>query len=221
MQVNGVDNMSFGADPLGKAAAKAQDAMGKDAFLKLLVTQLQNQDPLNPADNTEFVAQLAQFSSLEGITNLNTSMADVASSVSAMQDISSASLVGRYARTEGDLFELAQGSSAEFGYTLDGPAASVKVAIADSRGRVVRVLDMGAQDGSDHAVSWDGNDQNGTRLDPGTYGFKVTAVDPANRTVLASPYTAGVISSISFKDGRAALKVDGREVSRDSIQEIY
>ena len=78
----------------------ADEAMGKDAFLKLLVTQLENQDPLNPTENTEFVAQLAQFSSLEGIQNLNTSFSGVKGSMEALQQYGSASIIGKNARAE-------------------------------------------------------------------------------------------------------------------------
>jgi len=78
----------------GAAQRSPNEAMGKDAFLKLLVTQLENQDPLKPTDNTEFVAQLAQFSSLEGIQNLNSTMDGMANGISSLQDFSASGLIG-------------------------------------------------------------------------------------------------------------------------------
>src|SRR4030067_2940508 len=103
MEIGGVANMTYGAQATGKA--KGNDEMDKDAFLKLLVTPLPNQDPLEPTDNTEFVAQLAQFSSLEGINNLNKSMEDITKSITGMQDISAAGLRGRCAKTGGSTFD--------------------------------------------------------------------------------------------------------------------
>ncbi len=219
MEIGGVANMTYGSEAANKA--KANDEMGKDAFLKLLVTQLQYQDPLQPADNTEFVAQLAQFSSLEGITNLNSSMENISDSVTGMQDISSAALVGRFARIEGNAFESFIGADSEFGFSLDDAASSVKVAIADSNGKVVRNLDMGPLPSGDHRVAWDGTDNDGARLDNGKYSFKITAVDQSDKTVLSTPYTTGLITSVGFDGGRASLKVNGTAVSRDMIREIY
>jgi len=219
MDIGGVSNMTYGAQATGKA--QGNDEMDKDAFLKLLVTQLQNQDPLEPTDNTEFVAQLAQFSSLEGINNLNTSMEAISKSVTGMQDISSAGLVGRFAKTEGSTFEAIDGIESQFGFELDSAASSVKVSIADSRGRVVRNIDMGPLPTGDHRIAWDSTDDNGTQLGSGAYTFKITAIDPQNKTVLSTPYTTGLITSVGFDSGASTLKVNGRAVSRNDIREIY
>ena len=219
MEIGGVANMTYGAQATGKA--KGNDEMDKDAFLKLLVTQLQNQDPLEPTDNTEFVAQLAQFSSLEGINNLNTSMDGISRSITGMQDISSAGLVGRFARTEGSTFEAINGVDSEFGFEIDSPASSVKVSIADSKGRVVRNLDMGSLPTGDHRIAWDRTDNEGMQLGAGAYTFKITAVDAQNKTVIAAPYTTGLITSVGFDSGVSTLKVNGMAVSRNDIREIY
>jgi len=219
MQSSGVSNMTYGVQAAPNA--KANDKMDKDAFLKLLVTQLQNQDPLKPADNTEFVAQLAQFSSLEGINNLNSSMEGITSSMSNMQDISSAGLVGRFAKTAGNTFELISGVDSEFGFDLNRTAASVKVSIAGSNGKVVRNIDMGPLTPGDHRITWDGTDDDGAELPPDAYTFKVTAVDELDKTVAATQYTTGLITSVGFDNGASTLKVNGLPVSKNNIREIY
>lgn len=218
MEIGGVSNMTYGAQA---SKAKGNDEMDKDAFLKLLVTQLQYQDPLEPTDNTEFVAQLAQFSSLEGINNLNSSMEGISKSVTGMQDISSAGLVGRVAKTAGSTFEFIGGMDSKFGFDLDSAASSVKVSVADSKGSLVRSLDMGALSAGDHLIAWDGTDNDGVQLGEGAYTFKVTAVDQQDRTVMAAPYTTGVITSVGFDAGASTLKVNGLPVSRNDIREIY
>ena len=219
MEIGGVANMTYGAQATGKA--KGNDEMDKDAFLKLLVTQLQNQDPLEPTDNTEFVAQLAQFSSLEGINNLNKSMEDITRSITGMQDISAAGLVGRFAKTGGNTFESISGMESEFGFELDSPASSVKVSIADSKGRVVRNIDMGPLSAGDNRIAWDKTDDSGVQLGDGAYTFKITAVDQKNDTVPAAPYTIGLITSVGFDAGASTLKVNGLPVSRNDIREIF
>ncbi len=219
MDIGGVANMTYGAQATGKA--KGNDEMDKDAFLKLLVTQLQNQDPLEPTDNTEFVSQLAQFSSLEGINNLNMSMEGISKSVTGMQDISSAGLVGRFAKTGGSTFEAIDGIESEFGFEMDSAASSVKVSIANAKGTVVRNIDMGPLSAGDNRIAWDMTDDSGVQLGGGAYTFKVTAVDQKNNTVLADPYTTGLITSVGFDAGTSTLKVNGMPVSRNDIREIF
>lgn len=219
MEISGVDNMTYGLSSTETAPAK--DAMDKDAFLRLLVTQLKNQDPLKPADNTEFVAQLAQFSSLEGITNLNTSMEEIAKSVTSMQDLSSTALVGRYVKTGGNVFELAEGKPAEYGYALEDDASNVKITISDAMGRIVRNMDAGPMGEGGHRIDWDGKDNNGAPVGEGLYSFKVSAIAQDKKTVTAEPYTIGLISSVSLAGGAAGLNVNGQTISKDMIKEIY
>jgi flagellar basal-body rod modification protein FlgD len=219
MEIGGVDNMTYGLSSTESAPVK--DAMDKDAFLRLLVTQLKNQDPLKPADNTEFVAQLAQFSSLEGITNLNTSMEDISKSITSMQDLSSATLVGRYVKTAGNVFEYAEDVPAEYGFTLEGDASNAKITIADEMGRVVRDIDAGAMSAGDHLINWDGKDNSGVPVGQGVYSFKVSAIAQDKKTVAAAPYTIGLVSSVSLAGGATGLNVNGQTITKDMIKEIY
>ncbi len=115
MEIPGVT----GPEVEAKATVPKKEEMGKDAFLKLLVAQLQNQDPLDPMDNGEFVAQLAQFSSLEGIKNLGVSVDGMAGNMSAMQNLSTSSLIGRYVLVEGNAFELMPDVSVTIGYSIE------------------------------------------------------------------------------------------------------
>ncbi len=214
-----VGSVSSSAYPAGSSPS-VNDTMGKDAFLKLLVTQLENQDPLNPTDNTEFVAQLAQFSSLEGITNLNSSMQSVSGSLSSLESYSSAGLVGRFVKAEGNQFDF-NGSPVAFGYDLEGAAASTSVCIYDSSGRLVRNISVGAAPSGYYEVGWDGTDDNGNAVKPGPYTFTVNAKDPNNSAVGALPYVIGMVSSVEIGSGKAGLNIGGIVISMDSVKEIY
>ncbi len=196
------------------------DSVGKDDFLLLLVTQLQNQDPLDPMDNTEFVAQLAQFSTLEGITNLGTTMEDVSDNISSMQTFSTSGLVGRSVTIEGDSFEYS-GEDALLGYTLDSDAQSVVISIYDSGGALVRTIDMGSSSYGDYEGNWDGTDDYGDSLDSGTYSFYVDAKDSNGSSVNVTTYVTGTVGSVSLSDGSASINVGDETVAQDDIREIY
>jgi flagellar basal-body rod modification protein FlgD len=202
------------------AKARTQEIMGKDAFLKLLVVQLENQDPLNPTDSTEFVAQLAQFSSLEGITNLGVSMEKMAASVASMQNLSTSSLIGRNVMVEGNGIEY-KGAPVVFGYGLEEGAASVTVSIYDGSSMLVSQVELGPAGYGDHSFTWDGTDDNGIQAAPGLYTFDVEAKNANNETVSAVPYASGVVSSVTFDGSTALLTVGGKTITQDKIKEIF
>ncbi|MBI5587533.1 MAG: flagellar hook assembly protein FlgD [Deltaproteobacteria bacterium] len=206
--------------PQSQAAKSAQGALGKDDFLKLLVAQLKNQDPLNPTDNTQFVAQLAQFSSLEGITNLNKSMEGISSSMSALQNSNAANLIGKSVKAEGSDFSYS-GSPVTVGYDLTGAASSVKVSVFDAAGRLMRTIEGAAQPSGVHDSVWDGKDMNNNPSQPGSYSFTVTARDSANNAVSANTYVYGRVSGVNFDSGKANLLVDGKEISQNKLKGIY
>lgn len=214
-------NSTSSSSTSSSSTSSTDGTLGKDDFLTLLVTQLENQDPLEPMDNTQFVSQLAQFSSLEGITNLNTTMSGMSSSLTSMQNYSTASLIGKYVKTDGsDIYYY--GSQANFGYTLDGSASSVTVSIKDSSGNTVNTMDMGAQDSGTYDLAWDGTDSSGNTLQSGTYSFSVDAKDSTGQSITASTYTIDAVSGVTFDStGAASLAVGDKTVTMDSVKAIY
>lgn len=208
------------ASDQGKPAEVSKGSLGKDDFLKLLVTQLQYQDPLNPTDNTQFVAQLAQFSSLEGLTNLQKTAEGMKGSLDSMQDYSSASLIGRSVKADGDSFEFS-GSPVTLGYSVMDNAASAVMTVRDSAGRLVSSADIGAVAAGDHLAEWDGRDNNGTVMGPGDYTFMVSAKGADNSMVKTSTYVTGPVKGISLEDSGAQLLVGSSKVARDRIKAVY
>lgn len=215
-------NSTSSSSTSSTSSTSTSSTLGKDDFLTLLVTQLENQDPLQPMDNTEFVSQLAQFSSLEGITNLNTTMTTMSGSLTSMQNYSAASLIGKYVKTDGsDIYY--SGSQANFGYTLDSSASSVTVSIKDSSGNTVNTMDMGAQDSGTYDLAWDGTDSSGNTLLSGTYSFSVDAKDSTGQSITASTYTIDAVAGVTFDSttGAASLAVGDKTVTMDNVKAIY
>src|SRR3954454_6799005 len=136
---------SQGSSALSSALG-TNKAMGKDDFLKLLVAQLKNQDPLAPQDNTQFVSQLAQFSSLEAAMGTNTRLDSITSQNQGLANTEVVSLVGKTATVKGSLITASgSGTAVPIGFTLSGTSASTNVSIQDSSGKVIRTMPIGGR----------------------------------------------------------------------------
>lgn len=135
------------------STSKKDDAASADRFLKLLVTQMQNQDPLNPMDNAQVTSQMAQINTVSGIEKLNTTVAGLNSQFVQMQALQGASLIGREVLMEGNKVALADGKGTGT-FEMDSPADKVKVEILNASGRVIDTMDLGAETSGRHDFSW-------------------------------------------------------------------
>lgn len=175
------------------SATKTADIMGKEDFLTLLVAQLQNQDPLNPDDPTEFTAQLAQFSSLEQLYNLNESMAGLTTAQANSEKLSALSLIGKEVSYNGSSFTF-EGDPVAVGYQLDGVASGVTLSIQDADGKTVKTLEAADTElkSGNHFITWDGTDIDGKTVADGTYKIVLSATAATSGGSVA---TAALISS--------------------------
>ncbi|MHC8301257.1 flagellar hook assembly protein FlgD [Pseudomonas sp. ZS1P83] len=200
------------ADGLASAtnSATGKKALGKDAFLQLLVTQLKNQNPLEPQDNGAFVAQLAQFSSLEGITTLNTTVSGLASNYNSSQALQASSLVGRSVIAPGD--KAVVDTAKSFNGTVVVPASvdPVTLKITDADGKIVRTINMGSQKAGNASFIWDGKNDAGEVAKAGTFTFAATATYDSKATSLVTSLPATVSSvTISQTGGELMLNLAG------------
>jgi flagellar basal-body rod modification protein FlgD len=191
------------ADPYAKTASAG---LGPDAFMKLLLAQMKNQDPMKPMDDTAFVAQLAQFSSLQQQMQTNKALALVATQQQGQLNTEVASLVGRTVTVKGSQVAISgNGTGTAVSFGLTGPAASVKVTILDASGQPVRTMDLGARPGGNVTTAWDGKDDGGNPQPAGTYTVSVSATNASGAPVTVTQETTDVLASVSYEDGYAKL----------------
>lgn len=204
-------------------ARTPKNTLGKQDFLNLLVSQMRNQDPLDPMKGTEFAAQLAQFSSLEQLTNLNESMtASLDANAILAQSINnglSATFIGKEVRANTGTFRYTGSGNVKLGYELPMDAGSVKVRIYDANGRLVKTIDGGTDKGVNN-LSWDGGLVKDEMAPSGTYTFTVEAKDTAGNVLTAPQYVFGTVSGVRFKSDGTVFVVDGMEISLGDILEI-
>ena len=194
--------------------------LGKNDFLSLLVAQLQNQDPLNPSDSTEFTAQLAQFSSLEQLQNINTTLAGFEVYQSTLNNIQSSSFIGKTVTASGDTLSVANGASDPISIELDADCQSVYVQIYDSHGEYVTDIVAGSLDAGMQTIDWDATDQYGAGVDDGQYTFSVMAVDADGNSVATTSYITGRVTGIDYQSGETMLLIGDQAVSISSLIRI-
>jgi len=182
--------------------------MGKEDFLTLLVAQLQNQDPLNPDDPTEFTAQLAQFSSLEQLYNLNESMAGLTTAQANSQKLSALSLIGKEVSYNGSSFSF-DGAPIAVGYQLDGVATGVTISLQNSDGKTIKTLqaeDTELKTGN-HFITWDGTDMDGETVAAGTYKIVLSATAAnSGAGVAAAPLISSEVTGVDLSNGMLTTK---------------
>ena len=205
---------------LGSAAKPASNELDKEAFLRLLTTQLQYQDPLQPQDSQAFVAQLAQFSTLEGLANLGKKLDSLLAGQAASNQMSVTSLVGKQVRVPAEFIGLGAGVPAEFDVTLGSEASDTVATISTTSGTVVSRLQLGPRQGGTFTAAWNGLDTSGNALPPGEYVLTVTATGKDGQSVSTTTSTRAVVGGVTFNDGVPLLLVGGRQIPLSDVLEI-
>jgi flagellar basal-body rod modification protein FlgD len=216
-----LDSTTKGSSVLTGSASSVQKTttLGKDDFLKLLMAQLKNQDPLNPLEGTEFASQLAQFSSLEQLTQVNGALSDIKNTLSLQGKDNPLDYVGKNVKAAGNAITLKDQVAAGCAYLLDEDA-QVAITIFDDQGREVRRIDGGWQRKGEHGISWDGRNSAGTGLQDGAYTFDVRATNASGGSVSAAAYTSGEVTGVKYQNGEPLLMVGNGLIKQDSITEV-
>lgn len=182
------------------SSTTSQISEAQDRFLKLLTTQLKNQDPLNPLDNAQVTSQLAQISTVSGIEKLNSTLQLLMSGMQDSQATQAASLVGHGVLVPGTTLQLTSGSAVG-GIELEGAADNVTVTVKDANGIVVRTLSLGAQTAGVHNFAWDGKADNGAQAADGNYSISVSAKQGSNEVKVSALSLAAVRSVLRNGQG--------------------
>lgn len=193
----------------------ATDAQSsQDRFLKLLVAQINNQDPLNPMDNAQMTSQMAQINTVSGIQELNATMKSMADQSAAMGSLQGASLIGRHALVEGDTLAF-DGSTGQGGFNLAADAGKVEVDVIGNTGQVLDTIQLGSQGAGQHNFSW-----NAGSVDPTTVSRFVVRSTAANGDAVANTaLSPQKISSVGFSNGAITLQLaNGRAIGYDQAR---
>ncbi len=217
-----VDNLTPALTGSANTATKANESvMGKQEFLTLLVAQLQNQDPLNPSDPTEFTAQLAQFSSLEQLFNLNDSMNNLVTSNANADRFATLQTIGKNVAYQDSKFQYNGESEIEIGYQLDGNASEVQLTI-QRNGSTVAVLEGTNLTKGNHFLTWDGLTDAGVPAENGQYTFAVSVTANEGESVAASPLIKSEVTGVDLTGNYGGKLITAAgEVDFASILGVY
>ena len=192
MMTSEINHVSTGSTELAGSQAPM---MGKDDFLHLLVTQLQNQDPLNPTDHTEFTAQLAQFSSLEQLHNVNDNLTQLQNFQASTNNTQAVSMLGKEITAKGNYLQLTDGKASGCDFSLSRDAALVTVNIYDSTGRFVSAFENKNLPAGRHTLEWDGKDNDNIPVKDGHYTFAIQATDANDQKIRVETLFSGVVDT--------------------------
>lgn len=214
--INGITNLA-GAPP-STVTPTGSSALGKDQFLKLLLAQLANQDPTQPTDNQAFVAQLAQFSSLEQAQTTNSTLESLLMAAASSNSANAANFIGRDVTYTSDQVAIPAGSGGTIQASLASSAATVKATITDAKGRTIRTLTLNNVSAGDVSIPWDGRSDGGTQQPAGSYTVKLEATDAGKSAISITQQGTSRVTGVAYGAGGAAqLIVNGLKIPMSTI----
>ncbi|REH36741.1 flagellar basal-body rod modification protein FlgD [Paraperlucidibaca baekdonensis] len=203
-QINSVVNPGATAAAGGSESRKTLSDLDQGDFMTLMLAQMQAQDPLKPTDNTQFMAQMAQLSSVAGINDMKESISDLANSMSSSQWLNASGLIGKTVLVPSETVGLSQGTPITGQVSLDTSAQNVRVDILTKSGELVRQVNLGAQPAGTLNFQWDGTDNNNLALPNGNYTLKATAIRGSTSEALPTSVQA-TVGSVSMSGGSTQL----------------
>ncbi|HKZ16710.1 MAG TPA: flagellar hook capping FlgD N-terminal domain-containing protein [Geobacteraceae bacterium] len=207
-----IDAVSVNSSTTAAEQMKKETGMNKDDFLKLFVTQLQNQDPLNPMDGTQFIGQLAQLTQVEQAYNTNSNLQNILNALNGDTSSTAVSFIGKEILAPGSGITLTDAGQQTLNYRIGQAAEQIEIVIKDASGNIVRTLTQGQTASGDHSVAWDGRDNNNNPLPAGTYSFAVTGTDSSGNSLSATSMIQGTVDGVKLDGSAPVLTVAGVDV---------
>ena len=198
-------------------SSSGEVSMGKEDFLLLLVAQLENQDPMNPQDATEFTSQLAEFSSLEQLENANKSLEGLAAMSSEMERMSALGLIGQDVVAQTDQFHFS-GDPVQLGYRLETPAEDVKLYVLSQTGSTLATISAQETDPGEYFIDWNGLSDLGMPLESGDYSLVIKAVDDEDNMIQSDSLIRGRVEAVDMSGITAQLETSSGIFSMSRIE---
>jgi len=213
-----VKSTSVKSDPTIKLP-KPNNVLGKDDFLLLLTTQLRYQDPTEPMSNEQFIAQTAQFSSLEEMQEMNSNIKSLMEFQKTSTQAASLSLIGKKVTADTSTFALSDKSSASLDYKLSKDA-NVTITIYDTNHNVVKIADLGKQLAGSFSFNWNGTNNDGIRANSGNYTYEISAKSADGQDVSINKTVSGVIDGISLEGDQFLLTMGGSSFPLSAVTKV-
>jgi flagellar basal-body rod modification protein FlgD len=218
MDVSGTRSAPAGG---AQPATRGSQELGKDQFMRLMLTQMQNQDPTAPMDNQQMIAQMAQFSTLEIMQRSEQTMSALLVAQAASNQQSAINLIDKNVVTQSDKLDLTSaGGPVPISMQLPQQTSALDVVILDDKGNEVRHIKAGAQKAGEFTVPWDGRDDNGNRLPEGKYSVRINAIDQQGKDMGVMPQQVFHVDAVTFEDGIAHLRCGDRTLEMNEIVEV-
>lgn len=212
------DDMAASNNP---ATKEHKTTMDQDAFLTILVAQLTNQDPMNPMEDKEMTSQLAEFSSLEQLTNINTNIKAMGADDEYQQMLAATSFIGKSVKAQGYNLSKEGDAVSTLHYGLGETVNNLRMNIYDQSGDMVSSIDLGSKQAGSYQYTWDGRDANGKELPDGSYSVAMVAEDVNGEPVLVQTEVAGEVTGVVSENGEYYLRLaDGRFVNFANVIEV-
>jgi len=208
------------AEPVVDTSVEDRTSLTNDDFMTLLLVELQNQDPTEPTDTEQILTQTSQLATLEATDNTNQALADLAASLSASNDFSTISAIGKTADLGSNAIVLEEGSVSSFEVYFPDDVEYGTVELLDSEGSIVSTMDVGTNPSGVYQFDWDGTDSSGNALESGVYYVTASYTNPEGDN-LTTRLGAYPIESVRFEDGQTLVKVGSSYVPLENIVEVY
>jgi flagellar basal-body rod modification protein FlgD len=216
LDTSSIQGLSSSSSSQTAVAAAPKQTLGQDQFMNLLIAQLKNQDPLKPVDNSQLMAQLAQFSQLQETQQMAQSLNKFIAQQNTANANNLVSLLGKRVTTNGSTFSFTSGTPAPIAYTLAGNASTTTVQILNASGVPVSTWTGSNQNAGPQNLQWDGKDSSGNALPTGSYSFSVTAKGTNGAAVSTTTQTTGMVRSINYDGNGPVLVFDAGQTALPS-----
>jgi len=193
--------------------------LGKDDFMKLLLSELQHQDPTDPVDSDKILTQTSELATLESADNTNKALEDLSKQLSSSSDLNAVAAIGKMGSLGTDSISLTDGDTPSFEIYFNHDIQNGTINIADNQNNIVKTFDLSSQSAGVQSFQWDGTDNSGNRLSEGSYSITADYSDGTDSYKTA--YGVYPIESVRFDSGKALLKMGSNYYPLSSVKEIY